>query len=118
MVRAKAKFMHGYGGSVKISSCVEECSFKEELRRPMERSLGLRMPRPSDVTVRNKFRELQVGAVDDGEEEDIAAVNHSANVGVVRVAVHSGAARSVSPKGKGSAEEEACGSERDEDRSV
>ena len=59
---------------------MEECGVKEEWSRPTERSLGLRMPRPSDVTVKNKFRELQVGAMDD-EEEDIAAVFDAANVG-------------------------------------
>ena len=47
-----------------------------------------------------KFAELQVGAVDDDEEEDIAAVNDEANDGVVRVTVDSGAARSVWPRRK------------------
>ena len=64
------------------------------------------------MTVKKKFRELQVGAVDDDEEEDIAAVNDAANDGVVRVTVDSGAARSVSPRRMLAA------AERDEDRSV
>ena len=51
------------------------------------------------MTVKNKFRELQVGAVDD-EEEDIAAVNDEANERVARVTVDIGAARSVWPRRK------------------
>ena len=39
-----------------------------------------------------------MGAVDDDEEEDIAAVSDGANDGVVRVTVDSGAARSVWPR--------------------
>ena len=82
------------------------------------------MPRRSGVAVTNKSRELKVGAVDDDEEEDIAAVNDEANDGVVRVTVDSGAVRSVWPtRKKGGAEEDVgqetqgrCG-ERDEDRS-
>ena len=64
-----------------------------------------------------------MGAVDDDEEEDIAAVSDGAKDGVVRVTVDSGAARSVWPRRKNSAEEEVgqeaqarCG-ERDADRS-
>ena len=51
------------------------------------------------MTVKNKFRELQVGAVD-GEEEDIAAVNDEANEKVARVTVDIGVARSVWPRRK------------------
>ena len=50
------------------------------------------------MTVKNEFRQLQVSAVDDDEEEDIAAVNDEANDGIVRVTVDSGAARSVWPR--------------------
>ena len=46
-----------------------------------------------------RFRELQVGAVDD-EEEDIAAVNDEANERVARVTVDIGVARSVWPRRK------------------
>ena len=100
MTHEKAKFMEEYGGPVKISTgCVEECSVKE-LRRPMQRTLDAWMPRRSGVTVKNKFGELQVGAVDDNEEKDIAAVNDEANDGVVRATVDSGAARSVWPRRK------------------
>ena len=68
------KFIQEYGDPAKISTgCVEECCVKES-RRPMQRTLDAWMPRRSGVTVKNKFRELQVGAVDDDEEEDIAAV--------------------------------------------
>ena len=42
---------------------------------------------------------MQAGALEDNEEDDIAAVNGEANDGVVRVMVDSGAARSV-PKRK------------------
>ena len=42
-------------------------------------------PRRSGVTVKNEFRQLQVSAVDDDAEEDIAAVNDEANDGIVRV---------------------------------
>ena len=45
------------------------------------------------MTDKNKFREFQVAAVDDDEEEDIAPVNDEANDGVVGVTVDSGAAR-------------------------
>ena len=97
----KAKFMQGFGGPVKISTrCVEECCVMDESRRPMERTLDAWMPRRSGVTVKNKFRELQVGAVDDDEEGDIAAVKDEADDGVVRVTVDSGAARSVWPRRK------------------
>ena len=77
--------------------------------------------RGSGVTVKNEFTELQVGAVDDDEEEDVAAVHDEANDGVVRVTVDSGAARSVAEAEEGSAEEEvgqdaqARSGERDED---
>ena len=98
----KAKFMQGYGRPVKISTgCVDESCVMEESRRPMERTLDAWMPRRSGVVVKNKFRELQMGAVDDDEEEDIAAVNYEANDGVVRATVDSGAARSVWPRRKG-----------------
>ena len=71
----KVKFIQEYGGPVKISTgCVEECCVKES-RRSMQRTLDAWMQRRSGVTVKNKFAELQVGAVDDDEEEDIAAVN-------------------------------------------
>ena len=42
-----------------------------------------------------------MGAVDDDEEEDIAAVNYEANDGVVSATVDSGAARSVWRRRKG-----------------
>ena len=96
----KVKFIQEYGGPVKICiGFVEECCVKES-RRPMQRTLDAWMPRRSGVTVKNKFAELQVGAVDDDEEEDIAAVNDEANDAVVRVTVDSGAARSVWPRRK------------------
>ena len=47
--------------------------------------------------------------MDDDEEEDIAAVNHEANDGVVRVTVDSGVARSVWPRRK----RECCGGKLD-----
>ena len=78
----------------------------KESRRPMARTLDAWMPRRSGVTVKNKFRESQVGAVNDG---------------VVRVTVDSGAARSAAEAEEGSAEEEvgqeaqARSGERDED---
>ena len=50
------------------------------------------------MTVKNEFRQLQVSAVDDDEEQDIAAVNDEANDGIVSVTVDSGAARSVWPR--------------------
>ena len=50
------------------------------------------------MTVKNEFRQLQVSAVDDDEEEDIAAVNDEANDWIVSVTVDSGAARSVWPR--------------------
>ena len=53
----------------------------------------------------NKFGELQVDAVDDNEEEDIAAVSHETNDGVVRVTVDSGEER-VAEAEQGSAKEE------------
>ena len=78
----KAKFKQGYGRPVKIStSCVDESCVMQESRRPMERTLDAWIPRRSGVVVKNKFRELQMGAVDDDEEEDIAAVNYEANDG-------------------------------------
>ena len=57
VVHEKAKFM-------------QECCVLEESRRRMERTLDARRP---GVSAKNKFRELQVGVVDDDEEEDIAA---------------------------------------------
>ena len=101
VVREKAMFMQGYGGPMKISTgCVEECCVKEESRRPMEGMLEAWMPKRCEVTVENKFRPLQVNAVDDDVEEDIAAVNDEANEGIVRVTVDSGVARSVWPRRK------------------
>ena len=70
----------------------------ERVERQMQRTQDAWMPRPSGVTVNDKFKELQVGAVDDNEEADIAAVSDEANDGVVRVTVDSGVARSVWPK--------------------
>ena len=79
MAHEKVKFIQEYGGPVKISTgCVEECCVKES-RRPIQRTLDAWMQRRSGVTVNNEFRELQAGAVDDDEEEDIAAVNDEAN---------------------------------------
>ena len=94
--------MQGYGRLVKIStSCVDKSCVMEESRRPMERTLDAWMPRRPGVVVKNKFRALQMGAVDDDEEEDIATVNYEANDGVASATVDNGAARSVWPKRKG-----------------
>jgi len=101
VAREKVKFMQGYGGPMKISTaCEEECCMKEESRKPMERTMEAWMPRRSEVTVRNKFTPLEVNAVDEDEEQDIAAVNDEGKEGLVRVTVDSGAARSVWPRRK------------------
>ena len=102
MTHEMAKFLQQCGGPVKISTgCVEECCVKES-RRPLHRTLDAWLPRRSGVSVKNKFRELQVGAVDENEEEDTAAVNDEANGWFMRVTVDS-----VWPRRKkGSAEEE------------
>ena len=100
MTHEKAKLMQEYGGPVKISTgCVEECCVKES-RRPMQRTLDAWVSRRPGVTVKNKFREMQVGAVDGNEEEDIGAVKDEARDGVVRVTVDSGATRSAWPRRK------------------
>ena len=100
MEHEKARFTQGYGGKVKIrTGFVEERCVNEELRSPMLRALGAWMPRRFEVTVKKKFRQLKVSAVDD-DEEAIAAVNDEANDGIVRVTADSGAPRSVWPRRK------------------
>ena len=122
----KAKFMQGYGRLVKISTgCVDESCVMEGVEEADGEDAGCVDAEEADgVVVKNKFRELQMGAVDDDEEEDIAAVNYEANDGVVSATVDSGAARSVWPRRKGvlrrklGQEAQARSGERDEDRSV
>ena len=57
MEHEQARVTQGSGGLVKISTgCVEECGVNEELRSPMERTLGRR----SEVTVENKVQTVEL----------------------------------------------------------
>jgi len=97
----KVKFMSVYSNPMKIDTgCEGKCCCGEEMRKPMERTLDVWMPKRIEVKTKNMFEGLQVNGVDEEDEEDIAAVNDEENEGIVKVTVDSGAARSVWPRRK------------------
>ena len=67
-------------------------------RTPM--TLDARMPKKTEVAVKNKFQVFQVEAEGDEDEKEIGAIRAEEEDGTVRVTVDSGAAKSVWPRKK------------------